>query len=86
MSQEELSTHALSKALGLDRRLVARDIKAGMPRSLEGARIWRALHRRPYLRASQMTMSKADCEWWAKVYEEMLRGDKGSESGKIPRN
>lgn len=55
MSQpdSELSANALPKALGLDRRLIGRDIKRGMPRTLSGAREWRALHVRPRNRPEQ---------------------------------
>jgi hypothetical protein len=41
LSNDELTTYQLAKALGLDRRLIARDIKRGMPRSIKGAKAWR---------------------------------------------
>jgi hypothetical protein len=46
----ELSNHELAGQLGIDRALVRGNIKAGMPRSLEGARSWRAARVRPYTR------------------------------------
>ena len=48
-AEGELTTRQLAKALDLDRRGVARDIKRGMPRTIQGARAWRlafVAHRR----------------------------------------
>ena len=49
MSQpgEPLSLRALAKALGLDRRGVARDCARGMPKTVEGAIAWRLAYIRP---------------------------------------
>jgi hypothetical protein len=40
-ADREFSTRALAKALGLDRRLVAKYVKRGMPRDPTGASQWR---------------------------------------------
>jgi hypothetical protein len=51
----ELSIHELARRLGIDRALVRRNVQAGMPRTLEGARSWRAARVRPYTRPSVET-------------------------------
>ena len=49
----ELSIHELARLLGLDRKIVRRNIAAGMPRKVDGARAWRSARVRPYLRPTR---------------------------------
>jgi len=57
----ELSIHDLARGLGIDRTIVRRNVRAGMPRSsIEAAREWRALYVRPRARSERPSVPGKD--------------------------